>query len=102
MLNTPDLRDRIPQGAGKYAAGVYIEAGLPNITGRLDTDGMSSTGGNGAFYTYFLPNEGTLGESSYYSIDGFGFDASRCSSIYGKSDTVQPEALAVNFYIKAK
>ena len=30
------------------------------------------------------------------------FDASRCSSIYGGSTTVQPPAVTVRYYIRAK
>lgn len=29
-----------------------------------------------------------------------GFDAARCSPVYGKSDTVQPAAVTVNYYIQ--
>lgn len=34
------------------------------------------------------------------NFDGYGFNASRSSSIYGKSNTVQPPASIVNYFIK--
>ena len=107
MTHTPDLRDRVPQGAGAYAVNTKIEAAIPNISGGLG--GPITAGGysyvvSGPFYT-----NGATGLNGIYQWSGsynnrpLFFDASRCSSIY-KDDcnTVQPPALALNFYIKAK
>lgn len=86
-------------------AGNTISAGLPNITGSqrfgwTDASGGGSIfgyGGNGSFY---VSNSGT----SYYSTAGasgnhyqntLNIDASRSSSIYGSSTTVQPPAYKV-------
>ena len=101
----------IPNCSGKFlqmisdgqSLGQELEAGLPNITG---TDrsiasgiwGMSgslygATNANGTGATY----GGTSSSTSYYRTT---FDASRSSSIYGKSNTVQPPAIIVNYFIK--
>lgn len=90
---------RVLQGADDtHAAGTEIEAGLPNITGYMNRFyGEMATFGDatsGAFY----PSDGY---SKTYSVTwdsgkrAVSFDASRSNAIYGKSDTVQPPALAV-------
>lgn len=105
MTHTPDLRDRVPQGAGAYAVNSAIEPGLPNIKGGCIINWFSSATMSGPFYIYnstsrFLTNAGS--GTNYYQHDTY-FDASRCSSVYKDNcTTVQPPALAINFYIKAK
>lgn len=70
------------------------EAGLPNIIGTFTSD---DTGGNptGAFYVSGYPS-GDGGEGGGWRI---GFDASRSSSIYGNSTTVQPPSINQLLYI---
>ena len=101
MTHTPDLRDRVPQGAGAYAVNTSINAGLPNITGwwrQTRTNGVAASGAISYWSEY--------GISSSYSGSYNGmvmyFNAAWSSPIYGNSNTVQPPALAVAFYIKAK
>jgi len=74
-----------------------VEAGLPNITGGFTME-HNSVQTNGAFY-----NGGTVsgkqGGSSGDTDAWFNFDASRSSSIYGNSDTVQvPSSLKLLYY----
>ena len=84
-----------------HGAGTTIAAGLPNITGQVTSDDTgyywgAGTTASGAFAnahnggSYIGANEwsGTRG-------NGFTFDASRSSAIYGKSTTVQPPAYAL-------
>lgn len=89
---------RVLQGADDaHAAGTEIEAGLPNITGLYDYDyGELHTAArlSGAFYASDGTGK-TLSTGWETGKRALGFDASRCSAIYGKSDTVQPPALAV-------
>lgn len=104
-FNVPDLKDRFLQGANGNL-GTVKEAGLPNITGSFGTkEGDNGTCfglkdfsgciyGSGSARGY-TDNYGT--EFSKYA----NFDASRMpNSIYGKSDTVQPPAVCVNYIIK--
>ncbi len=102
MTYTPDLRDRIPQGAGNYNINTIIEAALPNITGFIAVPANNGLWCGGALY---YPFNGTPHSDYVHQGTGttIGIDASRCSAIY-KDDcnTVQPPALALNFYIKAK
>lgn len=70
-----------------------INAGLPNITGQFGGHNYSTT--NGAFrYTSGSRSTTTSGSS----VGQCNFDASRSSSIYGASNTVQPPAYRVNVW----
>lgn len=75
-------------------ANTTIEAGLPNITGYA---GLTKNGGmNGAFYE---GNQGrSAGKGDTFSTSECYLDASRSSSIYGRSSTVQPPAYVVNVW----
>lgn len=91
--------DRVLQGATDGAVvGTTVEAGLPNITGSTsssvwvykDSTGLISTTKTGGGYG---------GYSSGDLFTGYlGIDASRSSSIYGNSNTVQPPAYLVNIW----
>ena len=100
-FNLPDLRDRFLEGAGTNALAAYLEAGLPNITGwftlgrntgiRAQVDGI-----------LFKFDIGMNAVAAEYATDALKtiFDPSRVTSIFGKSTTVQPSALAVQYLIK--
>lgn len=91
-----------------YPAGTTVEAGLPNIKGTMESR-TSNTPNNvlgairaasGAFSV--SANSGTGGTSPVsipvddtHNADTVSFDASRSSSVYGNSDTVQPPAYCV-------
>ena len=100
MFKIPNLQDRVLQGANENL-GTYKEAGLPNITGNLNSI-MTDSGGSfsGAFYYNGKPRTRGWVGNEYDEIRHIGFDASRSSAIYGKSNTVQPPALTVNYVIK--
>lgn len=78
------------------ALGDLVEAGLPNISGHVN---MVNGGGDasGAF------NYGWAGAQINATVvggsNGFSFDASRSNSIYGNSNTVQPQAIKGFLYI---
>ena len=76
-------------------AGVNIEAGLPNITGKIT--GFRADSGTqtaGAFYQS-EKRRGTYYQNNTVNTTDVLLDASRSSAVYGKSDTVQPPALTV-------
>ena len=72
--------------------GNLVEAGLPNITGT----GEVAKAWSGVGWTGALRSEGDIGGRSSSSWDG-GFniylDASRSSSLYGKSGSLQPASV---------
>ena len=101
MFKIPNLQDRVLQGANENL-GTYKEAGLPNITGNLNSI-ITDSGGSfsGAFYYNGKPRTRGWVGNEYDEIRHIGFDASRLpNSLYGKSNTVQPPALTVNYVIK--
>lgn len=86
----PDLIGKFAEGA--LSSGTYKEAGLPNIKGRIC--GEMGTYPNGAFYKTGS-REGSTATSGSVVDSTYGFDASRCSSVYGASNTVQPASLTL-------
>ena len=99
---TPDLRDRFLEGVGNFSVKSFISAGLPNITGRMNTaDNELSLSSVGAFYpgpVYGYPS----GSQNDRPANSLNFDASRSNPIYGKSLTVQPESYIVYYIIRLK
>lgn len=91
----PDYRNRFLEGS--TSPNQVIEAGLPNITGFVCGGWMNGTG---AFAPHGYVNASGDGHG-YPPSDSCTFDASRCSPIYGKSNTVQPPATTVRWLIRA-
>ena len=82
-------------------AGTQIAAGLPNITGSFGIGDSSGTTTSGVFYT-IASSRWSEGGGKAGSNPNVGFNASRSSSIYGKSTTVQPPSQIVHLCIKYK
>lgn len=86
--------------------GQSVEAGLPNVTGSI-TGAHSGQGifrtTSGAFTLSSGPTQwGAGGQSAENTNNNYrqaNFDASRSNQIYGKSDTVQPNAVKKLLYI---
>lgn len=98
----PDFRNRAIWGAN--SAG-YLSAGLPNITGvgmRVSGEIFNNRGCSGAIYASGsnTGGGGENGDRGFSYSGGFNFDASRSNSIYGKSSTVQPDAIKVRVYTR--
>ena len=94
----PDFQNRVPWGKADNATLGYIAAGLPNITGSVGVCGTGYTC-TGAFY--YLQKGSALSNSGEQD-NVHGFDASRCSKIYGNSTTVQPPSQGVHVCIRYK
>lgn len=102
-LKVPNAIGRVLQGEDELST---KSAGLPNITGEVapgdaDYGWGAGTFARGAFSDY-SQGFSHIGkdEQSVYRGNGFTFDASRSSSIYGNSDTVQPPACCLIAQIK--
>ena len=79
---------------------MHNNAGLPNITGELTqfVHGNLSTNTSGAFRTtYTSTSAPNVGEG--HSYDATTFDASRCTEIYGNSNTVIPNSIDISIII---
>lgn len=93
--NVPNLEGRFLEGTISSPR-IFKDAGLPNITGTFGVDGNSWASGS------FYKNGGMKGASGGSNNNNrCDFDASISSSVYGKSDTVQPASYTVRYYIKA-
>ena len=93
----PNLVDRFVMGS--TGCGTYWSAGVPNVYGDFDAEsGSGYANTTGAF----VVRGADAGKA--YSAGGshlvYNFNASRSNSIYGNSDTVQPPALTMRYYIK--
>lgn len=95
----PNLIDRVKQGSA--TVGTYKSAGLPNITGGINTvhNGnafLGTVGGTGALSSpAYATNVGRFTQSDISQSTGIAFNAASSNSIYGSSTTVQPPALTV-------
>lgn len=110
-FGVPDLTDTFIKGSS--TAGVFEDAGLPNITGSLGAtsnvyqdifDGATFTETSALYCIYDSRNRQCNGNvSGYYSkLCGINFDANRNNKIYGKSNTVTPKNISVLYCIKVK
>ena len=93
-FNLPNSIGRFAEGAA--TSGSYKSAGLPNITGQmLAFAGFCS----GAFREGNLYSRAAR-SSVEHSMTVNAFDASRVSSVYGASTTVQPASFTTRYIIK--
>lgn len=105
ILDTENKRFKLPRTKYGFtglrdSVGGYVSAGLPNITAGLNNTTWTGTAiAEGAFSSIGVSPSGitpTTGNGGGgWQI---GFDASRSSSIYGNSDTVQPPATQMYLY----
>ena len=94
-----NLRDQfIKIGSSSDVVGRLEAEGLPNITGTVSIEGNTGTGAFSSWSTG--RNPGGSGQGGYYGMSDF--NASRCSSIYGKSTHVTPRNVALKLILKAK
>lgn len=94
----PDYRNRFLEGSA--TPNKVIEAGLPNITGKILAQAWGGSDNYGAVRE---DGSGTVAQGARWAngLPSFTFDASRSNAIYGKSSTVQPPATSVRWLIKA-
>lgn len=87
-FRTPKFAPYQQIAMGVAQATTYHQAGLPNITGEHDGNPWVTTA-SGCFE--YLSSKKNVPDGSGNAKYGVRFDASRSSSVYGASDTVQPE-----------
>lgn len=102
-FRVPSLKCWVKSGSSIDEVGSYLEAGLPNITaqfGGLSTDNAEAKNSClGAVYldTTRKHKGATEGSDDYYAM----LNASRSSSVYGKSNEVQPSSVVGLWLVKA-
>ena len=99
-FNLPNLIDKFVEGSAE--SGTVKSAGLPNITGSFIMELVNpSESANGAFnLAKGSPNNRGVSDGNTFTWGHVYIDASRSSSVYGKSTTVQPPALTMRYIIK--
>ena len=99
-FNLPNLHHKFIEGTTTSSeVGKSVAAGLPNITGYTGAAWDDMSGGvTGAFYFSKNATEASNGLSGYW---GISFDASRVTSAYGGSSTVQPASTRLLYCIKS-
>jgi hypothetical protein len=100
-LRLPRLKGIVEATIDQNSIGNITEAGLPNITGTAHFSQEQEAWNakdwyNGAFFLKQRKGNGVDGTRGAFDL--VGFDASRSSQIYGKSNTVQPPAYLVNVW----
>ena len=93
-FNIPDMTDRFIQGSG--TAGTVKAAGAPDIYGTFYGFPFGTFGAISMNLNIYQGGRGSDAGSTVQHI----FQASRSNSIYGNSDTIQPPALTMRYYIK--
>ena len=101
-FNIPDLRDVWLVGSGiEHNVGESVAEGLPNITGlygmnNILTNQTTAPQVEGAIFAATIADGGTYGfTSGRYNLGGFRFSAALSNSIYGASDHVTPNSIAL-------
>ena len=98
-FNLPNLHHKFIEGTNTQSeVGQSVSAGLPNISGRLGAYDCAGSSFTGAFR--YAGNEGGP-STAWRSVAYSDFDASRSSSKYGSSSTVQPESIRLIPCIKS-
>ena len=100
-FNLPNTIGRFAEGAA--TSGSYKSAGLPNITGEIGsfhTNNYSDTG-QALYHTSNYQQDMSYNvrdtADSFFNIV---FNANKSNSIYGNSNTVQPNSFTVRYIIK--
>ena len=97
-FKTPTIKNGsfIQQANSNDQLGAAFNAGLPNITGKVEGGAVEEGGSySGALYK-LTTYSGGVGSAE---DNGIGFDASRSNAIYGRSTTVQPNAIAYRYFV---
>lgn len=98
----PDYRNRFLEGSS--TPNTVFEAGLPEITGTLNVSWRNNGSANGATGAFtdrpYFGADWSSGSSAVHMHE-YTLKASKSSSIYGRSSTVQPPAVTVRYFIKA-
>ena len=103
-FNLPNLHHRFIEGTTTLSeVGSYVEAGLPNIAGRASWNrgcfAIASMSGSLAVESYGSSRTASMDDQQPGDLS-ISFDASKSSSLYGSSTTVQVSALFGQYLIR--
>lgn len=104
-FNLPNIHHRfIEMTTSTGEVGQTVEAGLPNITGYVavdDTVGINANVCGGAFSRGAKIEGSSKDGGVNHGLYPLNLDASKSSSAYGKSSTVQPQSMRMLAIIKS-
>ena len=104
-FNLPHLHHKFIEGTTTQSeVGQSVSAGLPNITGYVAVDdnvGRNANVCGGAFSKGAKTTGSSKGGGVNNGLYPLNLDASKSSSTYGKSTTVQPQSMRVLAIIKS-
>lgn len=101
-VRLPKVTGFVEGASGVATLGNLTQAGLPNITGTIGLQNQSfgSPSFTGSFASDSWSRTNASGDGGTDSgLRTVSFNASRSSSIYGNSSTVQPQSIKVLYYI---
>lgn len=105
-LRLPKVASFVQATTTANELGTLVEAGAPNIQANYigDNVGTIDLNAGGSVEGAFVANVGAyriIAQSTYDPTGAaqLGLDASRSSSVYGNSNTIQPQAIKYYFYI---
>ncbi len=104
ILDTTNRQFKLPRTKWGFTGirsgvGGYVAPGLPNITGSVTRNLYSDTPtATGSFVKGSTSNTNLRNDGTGEPAGTLSFDASRSSSVYGNSDTVQPPATQMYLY----
>lgn len=102
IIDTENQRFKLPRTKYGFTGlrdtvGNYVEPGLPNITGNIRYS-ITLTDANGVFTSTSGSGANKWGSGEWGACNFADFNASRSSSIYGNSTTVQAPATQMYLY----
>lgn len=104
ILDTTNRQFKLPRTKWGFtglrdSVGGYVAPGLPNITGSVTRNLYSDTPtATGSFVQGSTSDTNLRNDGGGEPAGTLSFDASRSSSVYGNSDTVQPPATQMYLY----
>ena len=98
-FNLPDFRNKTFWGANGNLMAV-IAAGAPNIYGEFTAEKEFRINNTSGCFAYKNQGQGGAGTATGQSYHTIIMNASKSSTVYGTSNTIQPPAIAVNIFIK--
>lgn len=101
IIDTTNTRFKLPRTQFAFtgirsSVGKFVSAGLPNITASWENRGASASASGAVNVT--TRSWGNRDASDGQNSGAYTLDASRSSSIYGNSTTVQPKATEMYLY----
>lgn len=103
ILDTENKQFKLPRTKWGFTGlrdtvGNYVKPGIPNLSGYVGSPAYSALGSTDGTLFYETSVRASVAAIGSHSAGQVGFDASRVSSVYNDSATVQPPATQMYLY----